>query len=142
MEAKFSEVEEERNSLRDYMHCATSEACKNDIMKKMALQEKLKDQTKINAEIEQHLEHLINSAGLDKGKTASLLSHLNAFLRENSQHAENLNLDIANATKSYHDALQSCRSELLKHGVSSNEVDTINALSDTSGADVVPISET
>ena len=81
-----------------------------------------------NAIIEQHLHHIVSSAGIDKENSETLQSNLHEFIQDNSEELEKLKLSIANATKSYNKAYQSCHSELLNHGVSKVEADSIDAL--------------
>mmetsp|Transcript_30638 Transcript_30638/g.55544 ORF Transcript_30638/g.55544 Transcript_30638/m.55544 type:complete len:476 (+) Transcript_30638:20-1447(+) len=128
LQEKFNSVEEERNGYRASIHEATSEACKDDMMKHDFLQENLERVSENNAIIEQHLRHIVSSAGIDRENSETLQSNLHEFIQDNSQELEKLNLSIANATKSYNKAYQSCHSELINHGVSKVEADSIDAL--------------
>lgn len=114
LQEKYGMIEEERDSLRKGTQGAASEACKTDRMKQDLLHDKMREQRKSNDIIEQHLQHIARSAALDRSKTDVLISNLHEFIQQNSQEMEKLNLVIATTTKEYN----TCRSELLNHGVS------------------------
>ena len=120
-------MEEERNGYRTSIHEATSEACRDDMMKHDFLQENLERVSENNAIIEQHLHHIVSAVGIEEN-SETVQSNLLKFIQYNSQELEKLNLSIANATKSRNKAHQSCHSELLNHGVTKVEADSIDAL--------------
>ena len=126
LQEQFGSVQEERDGLRGGIGNATSLACKADAAKHNVLDSKLTEQNKKNVILEQHLEHIVHSAGLDREKSETLKSDLNDFIQDNNKEVERLNLSIAKATKSYNEALDSCRTELLQCGCSQAEIDSIN----------------
>ena len=80
LQEKFNSVEEERNGYRTSIHEATSEACKDDMMEHDFLQENLERVSENNAIIEQHLHHIVSSAGIDK-----VLKHFNTTYMSSSK---------------------------------------------------------
>jgi hypothetical protein len=125
LQDKFDVIEAERNCFRDGSHAATSEATKPNKAKRAMLEDELKSQSDTNVVIDQHLQHTISSAGLDKDKSNVLIANMHNSIEKSNTELENLNLAIADATDSYNKLLKSSRLELLSLGVSKARVDSI-----------------
>ena len=125
---KYNATEEERNTYRDGIHDATSNASKSDETKAKLLRDELTTREGSNSIIHRHLQHTLSSAGLDKAKSNALLSDMEEFIQRHNRDLEKLNLSIFHAKESYYESLQSCRSELVARGVSNDQVDSINVL--------------
>ena len=127
LQDKFDAIEKERNCFRDGTQTATSEALKTNDIKRAMLEVEMKSRSDANVVIEQHLQHTISSARLDKAKSSVLLANMNDSVQQSNTELENLKLAIADATDSYNQLLKSSRVELLGHGVSKVEVDSLGA---------------
>lgn len=125
---KYTATEEERNTYRDGIHDATSNASKLDETKAKLLRDELTNREGSNSIIHRHLQHTLISAGLDKAKSDALLSNMDEFIQRHNRDLEKINLSIFHAKESYYKSLQSCRSELVARGVSNDQVDSINIL--------------
>ncbi len=128
LQEKYIATEEERNTYREGIHDATSNASKSDEAKAKLLRDELTSREGSNSIIRRHLQHTLSSAGLDKAKSDALLSNMEKFIQRHNRELEKLNISIFHANESYHKSLQSCRSELVARGVSNDQVDSINDL--------------
>ena len=129
LQEKFNAVELERDSLTaSNIHDASANVIEEDLKRQNVLKKVLEQTKDTNIVIEQHLQHIASSAGLQPEKAEALLHNMQEFLDQYNVDLEKLNLNIAQATDSYKNQLHSCRSELLKRGVSREKVDSINGL--------------
>jgi hypothetical protein len=133
LQEDYSKLQSQRDMLRDRTNDATTEACKENNQKKASLEDKMMHQKQDNLTIERHLIHLINSAGLNEQKSNMLLSNLEEFIEDNDKETERLKLDIAHATKKYHDALEVKQQDLRKLGVPEEQVQALDVLLDSAG---------
>ena len=129
LQEKFNAVELERDSLTaSNIHDVSANVIEEDLKRQNVLKKVLEQTKDTNIVIEQHLQHTASSAGLQPEKAEALLHNMQEFLDQYNVNLERLNLNIAQATDSYKKQLHSCRSELLKRGVSREKVDSINGL--------------
>eukprot|EP00804_Cyclotella_cryptica_P029476 CCRYP_011280-RA/>CCRYP_011280-RA protein AED:0.34 eAED:0.34 QI:3004/1/1/1/1/0.66/3/96/254 len=129
LQDEYSKVQHERDMLRARTSEVAIEACKENIEKRSMLENKIHTQKEAHTTIEQHLHHIINSAGLDERQSNLLLSNLEEFIADNDKITEKLTLEIATAMKSYHKALECRQEELRKMHVPNEEVISIDILS-------------
>ncbi len=126
LQEKFNATEEERNTLREGIQDAITNASKPDATKGKLLRDELANREGFNATIQRHLQHTLRSAGLDAAKSDALLSSMQEFIEQHNRELEELNFAIFRAEQAYHESLRSCHSDLEARGIPNAPIDTIN----------------